>query len=389
MHSALTAVAVLCALLALAGAAYFAMCIVAANRFRRDCSRPGPGETPFTPPVSILKSLKGLDPHMHSAFRSHCSLDYPEYEVLFGVSDADDPALTLVKKLRDEFPQAKLRVVHCPQALGLNGKVSNLAQMLPQARYEHIIINDSDILVPRDYLQRVLAPLAQPGVGMVTALYRGLAGRTLGSKLEALGLSTDFSGGVLVARVMEGGFRFALGATIATSKTVLREIGGLEPLADYLGDDYELGARTAAAGYQVRLADIVVETALPDYSFRDFWAHELRWARNVKDRRRAQYFGLSVSFGLIWTVLAVVAAPRAWWTWLVLAVTAALRLTSAVVVGRGVLADPQVLRDLWLLPLRDLVALAIWLVSYFGDEVEWRGMRFRLHDGKLERIRQS
>ena len=386
MHSVLTAVALLCALLALAGAAYFAMCIVAAHRFQRERSRLHIGETPFTPPVSILKSLKGLDPHMYSAFRSHGLLDYPEYEVLFGVSDANDPALALVEKLREEFPQAKLRVVHCPQALGPNGKVSNLAQMLPQARYEHIIINDSDILVPRNYLQRVLTPLTQPGVGMVTALYRGLAGRTLGSKLEALGLSTDFSGGVLVARVMEGGIRFALGATIATTKTVLREIGGVEPLADYLGDDYELGARTAAAGYQVRLADIVVETALPDYSFREFWAHQLRWDRNVKDCRGAQYFGLIVSFGLIWAVLAVVAAPHAWWTWLALAVTAALRLTSAVVVGRGVLADPQVSRDLWLLPLRDLVALAVWLVSYFGDEVEWRGMRFRLHHGKLERI---
>ncbi len=256
----------------------------------------------------------------------------------------------------------------------------------PQARYEYIIINDSDILVPRDYLLRVLAPLAQPGVGMVTTLYRGLAGATLCSKLEALGLSTDFTGGVLVARAMEGGIRFGLGATIATTKTVMREIGGLEPLVDYLGDDYELGARTAAAGYQVQLADIVVETALPDYSFRDFWAHQLRWARNVKDRRGAQYFGLIVSFGLVWAVLAVALAPHAWWAWLVLAVTATLRVTSALVIGRGVLADPQVLRDLWLLPLRDLVALAVWLVSYCGDEVEWRGLRFRLHDGKLERI---
>src|ERR1035437_2285901 len=384
MHSVLTAVAVLCALLALAGAAYFAMCIVAAKRFQHECFHPS--ETRFAPPVSILRSLKGLDPHMYAAFRSHCLLDYPEYEVLFGVSDADDPALALVEKLREEFPQAKLRVVHCPNVLGLNGKVSNLVQMLPQARYEYVVINDSDILVPCDYLLRVLAPLAQPGVGMVTTLYRGRAGKTLGAKLEALGLSTDFSGGVLVARALEGGLRFGLGATIATTKTVLREIGALEPLADYLGDDYELGARASAAGYQVRLADIVVETALPDYRFRDFWAHQLRWARNVKDRRGVQYFGLIVTFGLVWAVLAVVAAPHAWWTWLVLAVTAALRLISAVVVGRGALADPQVLGDLWLLPLRDLVALAIWLVSYFGEEVEWRGLRFRLRHGKLERI---
>ncbi len=244
--------------------------------------------------------------------------------------DLDDPALALVEKLREEFPHRQLRVVHCPEVLGLNGKVSNLAQMLPQARYEHVIINDSDILVARDYLLRVLAPLAQPGVGMVTTLYRGIAGKTLGSRLEALGLSTDFAGGVLVARALEGGIRFGLGATIATTKTVLREIGGLEPLVDYLGDDYELGARVAAAGYKVELADTVVETALPDYSFREFWVHQMRWARNVKDRRPAQYFGLIVTFALIWAVLAVLAAPHAWWTWLVLGVTAVARLSFGV-----------------------------------------------------------
>ena len=191
---------------------------------------------------------------------------------------------------------------------------------------------------------------------------------------------------MLVARALEGGIRFALGATIATTKTVLREIGGLQPLVDYLGDDYELGARTAAAGHQVQLADIVVETALPDYSFRDFWTHQLRWARNVKDRRRTQYFGLIVTFGMIWAVLAVAAAPGAWWTWLILAVTAALRFTSAVRDWpRACSRTRKFLRDLWLLPLRDCVALAIWLVSYFGDEVEWRGSRFRLHEGKLRR----
>jgi ceramide glucosyltransferase len=153
------------------------------------------------------------------------------------------------------------------------------------------------------------------GVGMVTSLYRGLAGNTLASRIEALGLSTDFMGGVLVAREMEGGVRFALGATMATTKRVLREIGGLEALVDYLGDDYELGARTAAAGYSVQLADVVVETALPDYTWREFWSHQMRWARNVRDRRSAQYFGLIVTFGLAWGILAALASPQAWWTW--------------------------------------------------------------------------
>src|SRR5271166_6531238 len=192
MPSILTLIVALCALLAVAGTVYFAMCIWAAKRWQRE--RRGKTATSFTPPVSILRSLKGLDPHMYLAFRSHCLLDYGEYEVLFGASDADEPALELVKKLQEEFPLRQLRVVICPKALGLNGKVSNLAQMLPQARYEHIIINDSDIVVPRDYLRGVMAPLAQSEVGMVTTLYRGIAGATLGSRLEALGLSTDFAG---------------------------------------------------------------------------------------------------------------------------------------------------------------------------------------------------
>ena len=383
MPSILTIVAAVCALLAVAGTVYFALCIWAAQQFRRELSQPAHAQ--FSPPVSILRSLKGIDPQMYRAFRSHCLLDYGEYEVLFGVSDADDPALELVERLQQEFPLRQLRVVHCPRVLGLNGKVSNLAQMLPQARYEYVVINDSDIMVPRDYLQRTMAPLAKPKVGMVTTLYRGIAGATLGSKLEALGLSTDFAGGVLVARALEGGIRFALGATIATTKTVLAAIGGLEPLADHLGDDYELGVRTAAAGYRVELAGIVVETALPDYSFGDFWAHQIRWARNVKDRRQGQYFGLIVTFALVWALLGVAAAPHAWWTWLVLAVTTIVRLTSAVVVGRGVLRDPRVLRDLWLVPLRDLAALAVWIFSYFGNQIEWRGQRFRLRNGKLEK----
>ena len=383
MSSTLTIVAALCALLAVAGTGYFVLCIWAARRWQN--KRHGTAQAHFTPPVSILRSLKGLDPHMYLAFRSHCLLDYGEYEVLFGASDADEPALELVKKLQEEFPLRQLRVVICPKALGLNGKVSNLAQMLPQARYEHIVINDSDIVVPRDYLRGVMAPLAQPGVGMVTALYRGIAGKTLGSRLEALGLGADFMGGVLVARELQG-IRFALGGTIATTKAVLAAIGGLEPLAAYLSDDYELGARTAAVGYRVELADTVVETAVPDYNFRDFWTHQTRWARTVKACRPAEYFGLIVTFGLIWAVFAVLADPEAWWTWLVLAVTAITRLASAVVVGRVVLDDRQVLRDLWLVPLRDLMALAVWAVSFFGNNVEWRGVRFKLRKGKLEKM---
>ena len=230
MHVTLTVIAALCALLALAGAVYFALSMWAAVRFRREASHAS--RIDFEPPVSIMKSLKGLDPHMYVAFRSHCLLDYAEYELLFGVSDPKEPALELVMRLQREFPNRRIRILQCPKSLGLNGKVSTLVQMLPQAKYEHVLINDSDIVAPPDYLRRVMRPFADERVGMVTSLYRGLAGKSLPSKLEALGLSTDFMGGVLVAREMEGGVRFALGATMATTKLVLREIGGLELLVD-------------------------------------------------------------------------------------------------------------------------------------------------------------
>jgi ceramide glucosyltransferase len=257
--------------------------------------------------------------------------------------------------------------------------------MLPQARFEHIIINDSDIIVPPDYLTRVLAPFARPDVGMVTTLYRGLPGNTLGSRLESLGLSTDFTGGVLIARAMEGGIRFALGATVATTKSVLRGIGGLEPLADYLGDDYELGARTAASGRKIELAQTIVETALPDYSFGGFWRHQMRWARNIKDRRPAQYFGLIVTFGLPWAIFLLLLQPRAVWAWLVFLITAATRFAAAQIVSRDVLHDASFEKNARLLLLRDFLALAIWIASFLGNTVEWRGLRFRLRKGKLER----
>ncbi len=373
----------MCAVLAGCGTAYFLLSQWAAQRFQREHGG-GPDKS-FTPPVSILKSLKGLDAHMYPAFRSHCLLDYPEYEVIFGVSDPGDPALSLVEKLREEFPERTVQVVHCPQALGSNGKVSNLAQMLPHAGYEHIVINDSDIVVERNYLQGVMAPFRDRPVGMVTTLYRGVAGNTLGSKLEALGLR-DFAGGVLLARVLEGGIHFALGATIATTKSVLRQIGGFESVVDFLADDYELGARAAAAGNRIELANVVVETALPDYSFRDFWIHQIRWARTVKDRRPLPYFGMVVTCGLAWAILAVALSPRAWWSWLILAAVGVARLSSALVISRRVLRVPRAMRDLWLLPLRDAVALATWVASYCGNRIEWRGLQFRLRNGKLEKM---
>ena len=370
----------------LSGVGYYSLCLWGAGRFLRErrSARRAPVFT-FLPPVSMLKPLKGTDPEMYEGFRSHCLLDYPEYEIVFGVSEADDPAVELVKRLKEEFPVRAIQLVVCRANLGTNTKVSNLAQMLAVARFEHLIVNDSDIRVEPDYLRRVLAPLADAKVGMVTCLYRGVANRSLGSHLESIGISTDFSGGVLSAREVEAGIHFALGSTLAFRRSDLQAIGGFESIVDYLADDYELGKRMSKHGLQVKLSEVVVETFLPPYTLREFLEHQLRWARSLRDSRRWGYVGMVLTFGLPWALLVVASIHGAWWAWALAALTVAMRLAVALIVGRVVVKDRHVLPWLWLVPLRDLAAVAVWVVSFMGHTVAWRGTSFILKDGKLAR----
>jgi len=274
----------------------------------------------------------------------------------------------------------------CAKNLGANTKVSNLAQMLPEAKYEHILVNDSDIRVQPDYLRRVTAPLADPQVGLVTCLYRGVPARTLGSRLESLGISTDFSAGVLAARQLEGGIRFGLGSTLVFRRSDLQAIGGFEALVDYLADDYEIGRRIAERDLKVKLSDVVVETFLPSYTLRQFVDHQLRWGCAVRDSRRWGYLGLVVTFGIPWAALALLLSRGAFWAWTLLTAVVGLRLGVALTVGWSVSRDRQVLRLLPWLPLRDLIAPLVWIASLARHNVVWRGDSFRLKDGKLSRI---
>lgn len=335
------------------------------------------------PPVSILKPLKGTDPDIYESFRSHCLQDYPEYEIVFGVSEADDPAVASVQQLQREFPERAIRLVVCSQKLGANVKVSNLEQMLAAARYQHLLVNDSDIRVERDYLRRVIAPLMDEHIGMVTCLYRGVPATTFGSRLEALGISTDFCPGVLVARQLEGGVRFGLGSTLAFRRADLERIGGFRSFVDFLADDYELGRRIAGLGLRVELSDVVVETHLPAYDVAGFLAHQLRWARSVRDARAKGYIGLVSTYGTMWAMLAVIAANGAWWSWLAFGATVLLRFVVAIAVGSAVLDDRRLLENLWLLPVRDLIAVGVWAGSFAGHTVTWRGDRFLLRKGRL------
>jgi ceramide glucosyltransferase len=380
-------------LLTLAGFGFYLLALLSARSFGRASRR---ALENFQPDVSILKPVKGLDPEMYASFASHCRQNYGgAYELIFGVTSLDDPAVAAVERLQQEFPEQSIGLVECPTVLGANGKVSNLVQMLAHARYGHIVINDSDILVSPLYLRRVMAGFgtsvqAKAGrggrVGMVTSPYRGRAHRTLGSKMEALGISTDFMAGVLTARLLEGGIRFGLGSTLAFSREALEAIGGLTPLVNYLADDYEAGARVYAAGYEIALSREVVETFVPAYRFRDFLAHQIRWSRSTRDSRKWGYAGLVFTFGLPWAFLNMIAwgfsVPSVALFVLVLVARVALALSVAV----GILGDGQVLQDWWLLLPRDLVALGLWAWSFAGDTVVWRGQRFVLKDGKLSQL---
>jgi ceramide glucosyltransferase len=407
-HALALAVETVTTVLAVAGMGYFLAAIVAARVYLREQRAPLPI---FAPGVSILKSLKGSDPGMMDAFRSHCRQSYGgEFELLFGVSSPNDPAAAVVEQLKAEFPERPIRLVVCPERLGTNGKVSTLFQLSGHARHDFLLINDSDITVSPRYLERVMACFGAKGqasgakalvssseldvraeartlqskpVGMVTALYRGRAHGTLGSRLEALGIASDFMAGVLLSKMIEGGLHYGLGSTLAVSREALEKAGGLLPLVDHLADDYELGARVAKAGYRVVLNAEVVETAIPAYRWSGFVDHQLRWARTVRDARPGGYLGLMVTHGVGWALLNLVASglsPVSLW---LLGLSFFLRLAQAMTVGAEVLGDHEVLASLWLLPMRDVVHMGVWVAGFAGNTIVWRGERFVLRDGKL------
>jgi ceramide glucosyltransferase len=314
--------------------------------------------------------------------------------LICGVSDASDPAVEIVRKLQAKYPQLAIELIVCARVLGTNIKVSNLAQMLPAARHELLLVNDSDIRVPSDYLRKVISPLEDDSIGLVTCLYRGVAAPTLGSRLEALGIATDFIPGVLSARFLEKGLHFGLGSTLAFRRRELEAIGGFEPLLDYLADDYELGRRIAATGKRVELSAAIVTTFLPAYTMREFFRHQLRWSRTIRDARPWGFVGLLFTFGLPWALATVLAARGMAWAWAWLAITFAVRLMAGFVVAALVLDDrkldgrkddPRFVRNIVLLPLRDLIAPLVWAASFLGNRIHWRGDRFHLKDGRLSR----
>jgi ceramide glucosyltransferase len=288
-----------------------------------------------------------------------------------------------VNKLIGDFPGLEIDLVVCGDSHGQNAKVSNLQNMMRRVKYEHVVIVDSDIRVAPDYLEGVVGTLCQPGVGLVTCLYRAAGAPDFGARLEALGFTSEFAPGVLVAWMIEG-VRFALGSTMATTRARLEEIGGLAVLSDYLADDFMLGNLIAGLGYEVRISRNIVEIAVAPIGFSGMVRHQLRWARSTRISRPLGYLGLILTQGTALAALYALVDRASTGSLALLAGTVAVRLTMAWAIGVHWLKD-RLLRDsLWAVPIRDLLSFLIWAASWFGRRVEWRGRRFEVaRDGKM------
>jgi ceramide glucosyltransferase len=362
--------------------AYYLVSIFAAGRFfgrRKDLP---PASPSFAPPVSVLKPIYGLDRDTYENYASFCVQDYPEYEILFCVSDETDPALQVIRKLIQDFPDRGIRVLIGSEPLGVSDKVNKLCRMAREAKHEMVIVSDSDVRVDADYLRAVVAPFQDAKVGGVTCLYRGLTDNSLTADLEAIGNSTDFAAGVLVAWLF-GEVNFMLGATMAVRKAVLAEIGGFESMVDYFSDDYELGNRIAAKGHRVALIPHPVAIVYPRETLRDAFQHQLRWNLSIRFSRPAGHLGLIFTQGLPLAILAAICTPSLGWAAAVLAAYIILRRVSAWKIGVAGMKDANLRNKMELLLLRDAFAFVVWVTSFFPRQVLWRGKEFQVRGKRL------
>ncbi|MBL0155657.1 MAG: bacteriohopanetetrol glucosamine biosynthesis glycosyltransferase HpnI [Bryobacterales bacterium] len=330
----------------------------------------------YTPPVSILKPVRGLDSALHDALLSHMTQDYPDYEILIGVRDMEDPAVPVIRQLITEHPEHPIRLIHC-QTDTPNAKVGILIDLARQARHEIILVNDADISVPPQYLRRVAAPLAEPRNGLVTCLYHATA-HSIPGNWEALGIATDFIPSTLVAP-MVGINEFGLGSTLCFRKTDLAAIGGFDAVKEFIADDYQLAKRITQLGRETVLSEVVVGTTLNAPTWRDVWRHQVRWARTIRVSRRGGYLGLPVTHAGLWAIVAMLTGhwPLGLTLWLA-------RATMGATAGFVVLRHWPALLAAPLLPLWDLWAFTIWLTGLAGRTVHWRNKQMTLNrDGRI------
>lgn len=338
------------------------------------------------PPVSIVKAVRGVDREAYENFASFCRLDYPEYEVIFAVADPNDPVIPIIERLRADFPETSIRLIAGVPRMGSNDKTNNLCQLVRDAKYDLLVMSDSDVRVQPEYLKYAVAPFADSKVGAVTALYRSVSAGNLASDLGALGMYVDSAPAALVAKKIEGKMQFAFGWTLAISKKHLLEMGGLETIVNYHSDDFELGKRIAESGHRVELMAMPVSMVFPKDSMREYFSRELRWSIGLKNVRRIGYWGLALTHGLPWAILGAAVALSIGSVPLAIAYPSAyvlLRLGLTWATGSWGLGDNQLTKSLWLVPLRDAISFIVWAVGFFSNKITWRGLTYHVRNGQL------
>jgi ceramide glucosyltransferase len=343
----------------------------------------------FGPPVSILKPVRGVDPGAYENFASYCRLGYPEYELVFAMADPHDPVIPVIEKLQRDFPRQAIRFVTDVPRVGENNKVNSLCRLVKEARYDLLVMTDSDVRVEREYLREVVGPFSDKTVGAVTSFYRCAGGGTLAADLDMLGMCMDSVPSALVARRLEGKVQFAFGWTMATTKQRLAEIGGWEAMANHHSDDFELGNRIAGKGYRVELMREPISMNFPKEGLGEFLRHEMRWAIGLRNVRPAGYAGMIFTHGLPWVILAAMVAGVSGWTTLAVLYLLSyliLRISLAYAAGVWGLRDHNIASKLWLAPVRDAVSAVVWFAGFFTDRIVWRGLEYRVRNRLLEPI---
>ena len=360
---------------------YYFLCLYSSWRFFRQGSAHAPVNSGFTPPVSNLKPVRGLDPEAYENFASFCRQDYPEYEIVFCVGDYDDPVVPVLEKLIQDFPERRIRILWGSGRIAANDKVAKLSRLVREATYETVVISDSDVRVEPDYLGTVVAPLADPKVGAVTCFYVATSDDNLVQSLQSVGMLSDFYPGILVATQLDG-VKFALGPTIVTTRARLAEFGGYEALENRPADDLLVG-RLIADRHEVRLLPYSVWT-VPDYaSLSDLLQKRLRWIVVMRHMRPWGHLGLIFTLGLPWSLFAIAIHPTATVALSYLGAYLGLRAAMTWLIGSWGLKQPLPLKSLLLIPLWDAIASLIWLVSFTRTSFQWRNRPYRIRDGQL------
>jgi ceramide glucosyltransferase len=361
---------------------YYAIVLYSSWRYFRSNPPSSSPHAGFMPPVSILKPIRGLDPDAYENFASFCRQDYPEFEIVFCLGDSGDPARFVIEKLACDFPQCSIRMLFGCSSAATNDKVAKLSRLVKEARFEHVVISDSDVRVEPDYLRAVVTPLANPGRGAVTCFYVTAGEKSFADNLQTVGMISDFYAGILVARQLDG-VKFALGPTIATTRSCLKEFGGYEALESRPADDLLVGRFIAERGHEVALIPYTILTVADYASLRELLLKRLRWIVVMRHMRPWGHLGLIFTWGLIWALLAVGIHPTAMVAGIYLGGYFAARCAITWLIGIRGLKQRTLWKQMALIPLWDALAFSIWVVSFLRNTIRWRDGEYHIRDGML------